>query len=174
MRELETELGSLDAQLLQMQRDLDAAQEALVSSQQLAAEREVALKQRLSAQTEERDRREAELRDALDAEREEGARLAREAETMRDACDEAEERAEAEAARAEGLALEQVIAVGDGANDLPMLRIAGLGIAFHAKPRVYAAADTALSAGGLDRVLYLLGLRQWEVEELLSEADEGF
>ncbi|MFN3202100.1 MAG: phosphoserine phosphatase SerB [Bradymonadia bacterium] len=77
-------------------------------------------------------------------------------------------------AQREGILLEQAVAVGDGANDLEMLARAGLGIAFHAKPRVYAAADTALSAGGLDRVLYLLGLRQWEVEELLSEADAGF
>ena len=58
----------------------------------------------------------------------------------------------------ERLELEQVIAVGDGANDLPMLSIAGLGIAFRAKPVVQANAQHSLSALGLDAILYLLGL----------------
>ena len=68
-----------------------------------------------------------------------------------------------EIARAEGLNMEQVIAVGDGANDLPMLRLAGLGIAFRAKPRVRASARQALSTLGLDGILYLLGVRDRDV-----------
>jgi phosphoserine phosphatase len=71
-------------------------------------------------------------------------------------------------ARREGIALEQTIAIGDGANDLAMLERAGLGIAFHAKPTLKAAADTALSAGGLDRILYLLGLHARDVNEILQ------
>ncbi len=62
-------------------------------------------------------------------------------------------------ATAQNLTLEQVIAVGDGANDLPMLSIAGLGIAFHAKPLVRASARQSISTLGLDGILYLLGLR---------------
>ncbi len=62
-------------------------------------------------------------------------------------------------ARAEQLSMEQVIAVGDGANDLPMLRLAGLGIAFRAKPVVRASARQAISTLGLDGILYLLGVR---------------
>jgi phosphoserine phosphatase len=65
-------------------------------------------------------------------------------------------------ARAEGLSMEQVIAVGDGANDLPMLRLAGLGIAFRAKPLVRQSARQAISTLGLDGILYLLGLRDRE------------
>jgi len=57
----------------------------------------------------------------------------------------------------EGLALEQVIAIGDGANDLPMLAAAGLGIAYRAKPLVRARASHAISTLGLDGLLYLLG-----------------
>lgn len=67
-----------------------------------------------------------------------------------------------ELARKEGLSLEQTIAVGDGANDLPMLAIAGLGVAFRAKPLVKASAKQAISTLGLDGVLYLLGFRDRE------------
>lgn len=65
-------------------------------------------------------------------------------------------------ASAEGLSMEQVIAVGDGANDLPMLRLAGLGIAFRAKPLVRQSARQAISTMGLDGILYLLGVRDRE------------
>lgn len=67
-----------------------------------------------------------------------------------------------ELARAEGLSMEQVIAVGDGANDLPMLRLAGLGTAFRAKPLVRQSARQAISTMGLDGILYLLGVRDRE------------
>jgi phosphoserine phosphatase len=67
-----------------------------------------------------------------------------------------------ELARAEGLSLEQVIAVGDGANDLPMLELAGLGIAFRAKPVVRQSARQSLSTLGLDGILYLIGVRDRE------------
>ena len=62
-----------------------------------------------------------------------------------------------ELASREGLMLQQVIAVGDGANDLPMLNLAGLGIAFRAKPLVEESAKQAISSLGLDGILYLLG-----------------
>ncbi|MEH6582180.1 MAG: phosphoserine phosphatase SerB [Halioglobus sp.] len=58
----------------------------------------------------------------------------------------------------EGIDLQQVIAVGDGANDLPMLSIAGLGIAFRAKPLVKQSAEQSISTLGLDAILYLLGI----------------
>lgn len=74
-----------------------------------------------------------------------------------------------EIARLEGIPLGQTVAIGDGANDLEMLNRAGLGIAFHAKPRVREAADTALS-GGLERVLYLLGIRARDIRTLRAEA----
>jgi phosphoserine phosphatase len=66
------------------------------------------------------------------------------------------------------IALEQTIAIGDGANDLDMIALAGMGIAFNAKPAVKAAADSSVSAPYLDSVLYLLGISREEVEE--SEA----
>ena len=68
-----------------------------------------------------------------------------------------------EIAEREGVRMEQVIAVGDGANDLPMLSIAGLGIAFHAKPVVREKASHSLNHVGLDGVLYLLGIRDREL-----------
>ncbi|CAN2198696.1 SerB Phosphoserine phosphatase [Candidatus Nanopelagicaceae bacterium] len=68
-------------------------------------------------------------------------------------------------AKIEGVQLEQTIAIGDGANDLDMISIAGLGIAFNAKPAVKAAADSSVSAPYLDSVLYLLGITREEVEE---------
>ncbi|AGM41362.1 phosphoserine phosphatase SerB [Spiribacter salinus M19-40] len=61
-----------------------------------------------------------------------------------------------------GIEQSQVIAVGDGANDLPMLRSAGLGIAFHAKPLVQRNARQAISTIGLDGVLYLMGMNDAE------------
>lgn len=67
-----------------------------------------------------------------------------------------------EIARTEGLNMEQVIAVGDGANDLPMLGLAGLGIAFRAKPVVRQSARQSLSTIGLDGILYLIGVRDRE------------
>jgi len=63
----------------------------------------------------------------------------------------------------EDIHMAQVIAVGDGSNDLPMLREAGLGIAFHAKPKVKASAKHAISTIGLDAILYLLGFRDREI-----------
>jgi phosphoserine phosphatase len=61
--------------------------------------------------------------------------------------------------------LDQTIAIGDGANDLDMIAIAGMGIAFNAKPAVKAAADSSVSAPYLDSVLYLMGISREEVEE---------
>ncbi|OLU34465.1 phosphoserine phosphatase SerB [Pseudomonas sp. PA27(2017)] len=69
-----------------------------------------------------------------------------------------------ELAQKEGLQLEQTIAVGDGANDLPMLAIAGLGVAFRAKPLVKQSARQAISTLGLDGVLYLLGVRERDLQ----------
>lgn len=68
----------------------------------------------------------------------------------------------------EGLSLDQVIAIGDGANDLPMLGRAGLGIAFNAKARVREQADTHISQPGLDSILFLLGLSERELAEIVA------
>jgi phosphoserine phosphatase len=57
----------------------------------------------------------------------------------------------------EGIPMSQVVAVGDGANDLPMIAAAGLGVAFHAKPLVRESAPHAISYSGLDALLYILG-----------------
>jgi len=64
----------------------------------------------------------------------------------------------------ENINIAQSIAVGDGANDLPMLNLAGLGIAFHAKPKVKATAGQSLSTIGLDGILYFLGLKDSWIE----------
>jgi phosphoserine phosphatase len=64
-----------------------------------------------------------------------------------------------EIAAQENISLQQTIAVGDGANDLPMLAVAGLGIAFHAKPVVAESARHKISTLGLDSILYLIGVR---------------
>ena len=64
----------------------------------------------------------------------------------------------------EGINLAQSVAVGDGANDLPMLSLAGLGIAYHAKPKVQANAKQNLSSIGLDGILYFLGLKDSQID----------
>lgn len=64
----------------------------------------------------------------------------------------------------EGIPLEQTVAIGDGANDLPMLQKAGLGIAFNAKPVLVGAADTSLNVLYLDAILFMLGVSREEVE----------
>ena len=56
-----------------------------------------------------------------------------------------------------GISAQQAIAVGDGANDVPMLRAAGLAVAFHSKPLVREHADVVIAEGGLDRLLELFG-----------------
>ena len=68
-------------------------------------------------------------------------------------------------AQVEKVNLAQTIAVGDGANDLPMLSEAGLGIAFHAKPRVVASAEQSINTIGLDGVLYFLGFKDSYLED---------
>jgi len=67
-------------------------------------------------------------------------------------------------AKQEGIDPQQVIAVGDGANDLPMLSAAGLGIAFRAKPLVRESAKQSMSTHGLDSILYLLGYRDNDIQ----------
>ena len=69
----------------------------------------------------------------------------------------------------EGIHINQTIAVGDGANDLPMLNLAGLGIAFHAKPTVKEKAESSISSVGLDGVLYLLGYHDRHIDMLMEE-----
>ncbi|MFL0810424.1 MAG: phosphoserine phosphatase SerB [Agarilytica sp.] len=71
-----------------------------------------------------------------------------------------------ELAEKENISLKQVVAVGDGANDLPMLSVAGLGIAFRAKPLVKAEAKQSISTLGLDAILYLMGFRDREFKEV--------
>lgn len=70
-----------------------------------------------------------------------------------------------EIAQRENLSIEQTIAVGDGANDLPMITIAGLGVAFNAKPVVRKKAASAISTTGLDGLLYLMGIHEREIHE---------
>jgi phosphoserine phosphatase len=69
-----------------------------------------------------------------------------------------------EIAAREGVPLDQVVAVGDGANDLPMLRLAGLGVAFHAKPIVRQGAACSMTYAGLDGLLYLMGLTDYQID----------
>jgi phosphoserine phosphatase len=73
-----------------------------------------------------------------------------------------------EIARLENLSLDQVVAVGDGANDLPMLGIAGMGIAFRAKPLVRQTASHAVSFLGLDSLLYLVGVRDRDLPSSMA------
>jgi phosphoserine phosphatase len=65
----------------------------------------------------------------------------------------------------ENISLQQTIAVGDGANDLPMISIAGLGIAFHAKPVVKENVENSISSIGLDGLLYLMGISEREIQQ---------
>ena len=74
-------------------------------------------------------------------------------------------------AQKENIALEQTIAVGDGANDLPMISIAGLGVAFNAKPIVRQKAANAISSVGLDGLLYLIGIHDREIKEEVRQTD---
>jgi phosphoserine phosphatase len=69
-------------------------------------------------------------------------------------------------AEREHIRLDQVIAIGDGANDLPMMGLAGLGIAFNAKPRVREMAPYSINRKGLDAILFLMGIREEEIERV--------
>jgi len=69
-----------------------------------------------------------------------------------------------EIASDEGISLEQVVAVGDGANDIPMLKLAGMGIAYRAKPLVRQSAPQSISRLGLDGLLYLIGVRDRDLD----------
>ena len=70
-------------------------------------------------------------------------------------------------AAAEGIRLSQTIAVGDGANDLPMLKKAGLGVAYNAKALVREQANHLISNFGLDAILYLMGFTDADIEQAL-------
>ncbi|KAF1919006.1 HAD-like domain-containing protein [Ampelomyces quisqualis] len=72
-----------------------------------------------------------------------------------------------EIADKEDILLDQVIAIGDGANDLPMMGVAGLGVAFHAKPKVQMQAPARLNSKSMQDVLYLFGITKEEQEVLL-------
>lgn len=71
-------------------------------------------------------------------------------------------------AQVENVDIRQTVAVGDGANDLPMISIAGLGIAFHAKPKVKATAKQSISTTGLDGILYFLGYKDSYLNEQME------
>ena len=75
-------------------------------------------------------------------------------------------------AQREQIVLEQTIAVGDGANDLPMISIAGLGVAFNAKPIVRQKASNTLSNVGLDGLLYLIGIHEREIKQEILQTDQ--
>jgi phosphoserine phosphatase len=75
----------------------------------------------------------------------------------------------AEISAAEGISRQQTIAIGDGANDLPMLSAAGMGVAYHAKPVVRESASHAISNFGLDSVLYLMGFSDRDIEQALDD-----
>ena len=77
-----------------------------------------------------------------------------------------------EIAAREGIHAEQVVAIGDGANDVAMLSQAGLGIAYHARPRVKEGADASLS-GGMSGILYLLGCTEHDLSEIESQVAGG-
>lgn len=76
-------------------------------------------------------------------------------------------------AQRENIALEQTIAVGDGANDLPMISIAGLGVAFNAKPIVRQKASNTISSVGLDGLLYLIGIHEREIKQEVRQNSES-
>mmetsp|Transcript_9027 Transcript_9027/g.39804 ORF Transcript_9027/g.39804 Transcript_9027/m.39804 type:complete len:103 (+) Transcript_9027:1573-1881(+) len=71
-------------------------------------------------------------------------------------------------AQEEGITLDQTIAIGDGANDLKMLEIAGLGVAFNAKPAVQDRANFRINQRSLDSILYLLGFSDEDQQDLRS------
>jgi phosphoserine phosphatase len=75
-----------------------------------------------------------------------------------------------EISKKENISLDQVVAIGDGANDLPMLSIAGMGIAFHAKPLVRKSANHSLSFLGLDSLLYLIGVRDRDLHAIKDKS----
>ena len=79
----------------------------------------------------------------------------------------------ADMAQVYGCSLEQCVAVGDGANDMGMLRLAGLGIAFRARPVLQQAADLSLNASTLDGVLYLMGFTERDLQAILGERPDG-
>ena len=73
-----------------------------------------------------------------------------------------------EISQKEGILLDQVVCVGDGANDLPMMGVAGLGVAFHAKPKVQLLAPARLNTKSMQDLLYLFGITKEEQDELLK------
>lgn len=80
-----------------------------------------------------------------------------------------------EFAEAANLPLSRTVAIGDGANDLDMIQVAGLGVAFNAKPVVRSQADASVNVPYLDTVLFLLGISRDEIEEAdrLESGDDG-